>query len=230
MYNEKYDTIKKLLKGLNVKLISLDSDKITIKDLDGKREKNLPLTKESLNDKYLFNLVNYEDDSTLLEIESTRYTESLESIQYKKDKDIDVMTLNFITETAIHELCVGKTSEGINFININRISADEGKRNEINVSYSYRNDGVGQLLITDNGYSIIDSEVKMWLADKEDELMETFKEVGNLHHTITNLMISKYRSICEFQQLFDRARKDESVKEYLAMKQSKAVKRNILSN
>jgi len=86
-----------------------------------------------------------------------------------------------------------------------------------------------QMIVIDNGTNIKNNEIKMWLAANEDELMETFKEVGNLHHTITNLMISKYRSICEFQQLFNRARKDESVKEYLAMKQSKAVKRNILS-
>lgn len=228
MYNEKNNTIKKLLKGLNVKLISLTNDKIVIKDLDGQREKNLPLTKESLNDKYLFSLVNYEDNSILLELESTRCTESLQSILYKKDKDTDVMVLNFVSEKAIHELCVGRTSDGLNFININRISSIEGKKNEINVSYSYKNDKTYQLLINDNGYSIINSEVKMWLADKEEELMDTFKEVANLDHRITNLLISKYRAICEFQTLFNSAKKDPEVIEFLSMKQSCAVKKNIL--
>ena len=221
------NVLKSILSEVKIELLSFTNNEIVISDLDGIRKIELPFTKQQLNDKYVLDLINYDNNSMLLELTTDKDNEKLQSISYKNDYDVDVMVVKMLDKDNIYELCVGKYNNGLEFVNMNKKTVVEGKKKEINLGYS-NDSGNIKLTANDNGYTILDNEVKMWVVDKEEELMQIFTNISNLEPNITNLLIGKYRILCNFQNLFKKFKQDKSVIEYLSMKQDKGVQKNIL--
>ena len=70
MNESRLNVIRRLLEGVKAKVLSVNGDVVTIEDFNGVREVRMPFTNENINDKYLLNLLVYEDNSLLFEIRS----------------------------------------------------------------------------------------------------------------------------------------------------------------
>lgn len=251
MNNAKITTLKALLKGIGVEVLSFNSNKIKIRDFYGDRELKLPLENEVLNGKYKLNLSVYDDNSILANLVSTKDTNKLKEVSYKNDED-DVMIFDLMDDTAVYQICIGKNNkEHMDYIAINKTELVENQKNELKISYTNQNNDK-QVIVTKDGNSvkINDTKVKMvefpdkhtifetsdeltfvtkaLLAQNSNDLMQIFKKLEVIGPELTNIIIANYSAVYEFQILLRNAKNDDAVLEYISMLESKAVKKNIL--